>query len=172
MQSDAAHATGKRVNEACGSSQHYAVALQKLQRLLPSLRPQQKGSIDTETRLALLVEAWCQPASVKARVAAEDRAHITQKTKSVSPSAKSRFKKEVGEMWDMVTHAAADERDDVEAFVLKLASSVGRAELIALYGAQFESENGGAAMKAEPKSDVIQGARTKGHDEPRCGPMD
>ena len=62
-------------------------------------------------------------------------------------------------MWDVVTHAEADERDGMEAFVLRLASSTGRAELISLYGAQFESESGGAAMQAENMSNVIHGAR-------------
>ena len=76
----------------------------------------------------------------RAATAAENAGRVTRceqrdsdgHTQRHAHLAKSRFKKEVGEMWDMLTHAEADERDDVEAFVLRLAST-GRAELISLY---------------------------------------
>ena len=59
----------------------------------------------------------------------------------MQPHSKSRFKKQVGDMWDLIEKAAPEEKAELVSLVIKLASSEGRAKLIALHGARFESAN-------------------------------
>ena len=80
-------------------------------------------------------------AGAQHQLASSDRAQLASVLQSVQPHSKSRFKKQVGDMWDLIEKAAPEEKAELVSLVIKLASSEGRAKLIALHGARFESAN-------------------------------
>ena len=141
MGTEPASGTQKRAADRDACTQDHSTATKMLQQLLPMLRPHQTGSLSSEARLALLIDAWVKQAGAENQLASSDRAQLASVLRTVQPHSKSRFKKQVGDMWDLIEKAAPEEKAELVSLVIKLASSEGRAKLIALHGARFESAN-------------------------------
>ena len=141
METEPASGTQKRAADRDACTQDHSTATKMLQQLLPMLRPHQTGSLSSEARLALLIDAWVKQAGAQHELASSDRAALASVLRTVQSHSKSRFKKQVGDMWDLIEKAAPEEKAELASLVIKLASSEGRAKLIALHGARFESAN-------------------------------
>ena len=110
MGTEPASGTQKRAADRDACMQDHSTATKMLQQLLPMLRPHQTGSLSCEARLALLIDAWVKQAGAQHELASSDRAQLASVLQSVQPHSKSRFKKQVGDMWDLIEKAAPEEK--------------------------------------------------------------
>ena len=112
-ETEPAFGTQKRAADRDACTQDHSTATKMLQQLLPMLRPHQTGSLSCEARLALLIDAWVKQAGAQHQLASSDRAQLASVLQSVQPHSKSRFKKQVGDMWDLIEKAAAEEKAEL-----------------------------------------------------------
>ena len=140
----------------------HAKAVAVLQRLLPILRPSRTDSLDAATRLELLLQEWTTSAY---RHDKKGERLIVVPAKRISWNQKSRFKKEVGEAWNLVTDAPAAEKDELIALVRDLATDEGRARLVAMYEAKLDGTKDDAIFENVEQTDSSEPTDTNDPSE-------